>query len=138
MHAPLTALAALTLLSACLGSAPGGSVLPVAAELDGTRLRLDFPGGRHCLIEAHPPSIEGETWFGLPQGCRGLEHVTVQYPRRPVRLPDGTYLATLEVPPDYVVQGVLSAPNRPAGAPVIEVDVETTGGAARFATPGPG
>lgn len=138
MRASLTALTALTLLSACLGSAPGGSVLPVAAELDGTRLRLDFPGGRRCEIEALPASIEGETWYGEAPRCRGVEHVSVRHPRRPIRMPDGTYLATLEVPPTYVVEGVLTAPNRPAGAPAIKVHVETTGGAVRFATPAPG
>ena len=137
MRASLSALAALCLLPACLATASGGAGVPVAAELDGTRLVLGFPGGRRCVIEALPATVAGEAWYGAAPRCDGVDHVTVRYPSRPVQMPDGSSVQTLEVPPDYVFKGVLSAPGRPPGAPAIEAHVETTAGAVLFATPDP-
>lgn len=137
MTAPIATLAALCLLPACLDSTPGRSALPVAAELDGTRLLLVFPDQRRCLIEALPATVEGETWYGAAPRCDGVDHVSVRYPSRPVQMPDGSTVQTLEVPPDYLFKVGLSAPNRPPSAPVIEAHVETTAGAVLFTTPEP-
>ena len=134
MRTSLSALAALCLLPACLDGQPGRAALPVAAELDGTRLLLVFPDARRCLIEALPATVEGEAWYGAAPRCDGVDHVTVRYPSLPMQMPDGSSVQTLEVPPDYVFKGGLSAPNRPPGAPVIEVHVETTTGAVLFTT----